>query len=303
VDYSILLQQGKTTTDQLLQHSAAVSSSACFQQQPAEMMQQQQANNNLMRGFATGPSDMMLMSSRSESNSTDTLAAMLASCTPAGALQGSYKTSQGSCLSSDHQSCFMCFLLTIWGPVMMYLFLLLLSAVSRSSGSLEDAVMGCGGGGVQKRSSSFYPPPPPPTTTTFDASSLLDAAGMDAADDGGDEYCGLHHAEKKRRLTFDQVRSLERNFELENKLEPERKMQLAKELGLQPRQVAVWFQNRRARWKTKQLERDYEILTQDYNRLKSELESVRDEKQELQAKVLIISHRSQQPVLHASLQA
>jgi homeobox-leucine zipper protein len=302
MDYSILLQQGKTSTDQLLQHSAAVSSSACFQQQPGEMMQQQQANNNLMRGFATGPADMMLMSNRNESSSTDTLAAMLASCTPAGALQGSYKTSQGSCLSSDHQSRFMCFLLTIWGPSMMYLFLLVLYAGSRSSGSLEDAVMGCGGGGGgQKRSSSFYPPPP--TTTLFDASSLLDAAGMDAADDGADEYCGLHNAEKKRRLTFDQVRSLERNFELENKLEPERKMQLAKELGLQPRQVAVWFQNRRARWKTKQLERDYEILTQDYNRLKSELESVRDEKQELQAKVLIISHGSQQPVLHASLQA
>ncbi|CAM6028966.1 unnamed protein product [Sphagnum balticum] len=110
--------------------------------------------------------------------------------------------------------------------------------------------------------------------------------------DGGDEYCGLHNAEKKRRLTFDQVRSLERNFELENKLEPERKMQLAKELGLQPRQVAVWFQNRRARWKTKQLERDYEILTQDYNRLKSELESVRDEKQELQAKVKWLTEKS-----------
>ncbi len=306
VDYSTLLQQGKTTTDQLLQHSAPVSPSACFRQQPAQMMQQQQANNNFMRGFATGPSDMMLMSNRSESSSTDTLAAMLASCTPAGAIQGSYKTSQGSCLSSNHQSCFMSFLLIIWGPAMMYLCLLLLSAASRSSGSLEDAVMGCGGGGGQKRSSSFYPPPPPPPpppTTTFDASSLLDSAGMDAADDGGDEYCGLHNAEKKRRLTFDQVRSLERNFELENKLEPERKMQLAKELGLQPRQVAVWFQNRRARWKTKQLERDYEILTQDYNRLKSELESVRDEKQELQAKVLIISHRSRQPVLHASLQA
>ncbi|CAM6050796.1 unnamed protein product [Sphagnum compactum] len=115
---------------------------------------------------------------------------------------------------------------------------------------------------------------------------------MDAADDGGDEYCGLHNAEKKRRLTFDQVRSLERNFELENKLEPERKMQLAKELGLQPRQVAVWFQNRRARWKTKQLERDYEILTLDYNRLKSEFESVRDEKQELQAKVKWLTEKS-----------
>ncbi|KAH6760135.1 hypothetical protein C2S52_009421 [Perilla frutescens var. hirtella] len=68
-----------------------------------------------------------------------------------------------------------------------------------------------------------------------------------------------HISEKKRRLSVDQVKALEKNFEVENKLEPERKVKLAQELGLQPRQVAVWFQNRRARWKTKQLERDYGI--------------------------------------------
>ncbi|KAL0378954.1 UNVERIFIED_CONTAM: Homeobox-leucine zipper protein ATHB-16 [Sesamum radiatum] len=51
-------------------------------------------------------------------------------------------------------------------------------------------------------------------------------------------------SEKKRRLRVDQVKALEKNFEVENKLEPERKVKLAQELGLQPRQVAVWFQNR-----------------------------------------------------------
>lgn len=96
--------------------------------------------------------------------------------------------------------------------------------------------------------------------------------------------------EKKRRLTFDQVRSLEKNFEIENKLEPERKMQLAKELGLQPRQVAVWFQNRRARWKIKQLERDYEALTVDYNRLKANLEVALRDKDNLKAEVSIRLH-------------
>jgi homeobox-leucine zipper protein len=89
----------------------------------------------------------------------------------------------------------------------------------------------------------------------------------------------------KRRLTIEQVRSLERNFEMENKLEPERKMQLAKELGLRPRQVAVWFQNRRARWKTKQLERDYETLAADYERLKADYQKILGEKTQLKADV------------------
>jgi homeobox-leucine zipper protein len=144
----------------------------------------------------------------------------------------------------------------------------LFGAVPHSVGGLEDAVVGCG----QKR--PFYP-------SFVDGSLGGDEAGVD--DDGVDD-CSPS-VEKKRRLTFDQVRSLERNFELENKLEPERKMQLAKELGLQPRQVAVWFQNRRARWKTKQLERDYEVLSLDYNRMKAEYETIVLEKEKLKTEV------------------
>lgn len=75
---------------------------------------------------------------------------------------------------------------------------------------------------------------------------------------------------KKRRLTNEQVKSLEVNFERESKLEAERKKELAQELGLQPRQVAVWFQNRRARFKTKQLERDFYLLKHQYDAVRSE---------------------------------
>ncbi|KAH9299739.1 hypothetical protein KI387_031421, partial [Taxus chinensis] len=88
---------------------------------------------------------------------------------------------------------------------------------------------------------------------------------------------------KKRRLSLQQVRSLEKNFEVENKLEPDRKMQLAKELGLQPRQVAVWFQNRRARWKTKQLERDYGVLQLNYDTLKCSFDAMQRDTQKLTA--------------------
>ncbi|KAL3628394.1 hypothetical protein CASFOL_027440 [Castilleja foliolosa] len=86
---------------------------------------------------------------------------------------------------------------------------------------------------------------------------------------------------KKKRLSNEQMESLENSFQEEIKLDPDRKMKLAKELGLQPRQIAVWFQNRRARWKGKQLERLYDALKQEY-------ESVSREKHKLQQEVLAL---------------
>ena len=87
--------------------------------------------------------------------------------------------------------------------------------------------------------------------------------------------------EKKRRLSVDQVKTLEKNFEVENKLDPDRKARLAQDLGLQPRQVAIWFQNRRARWKTKQLERDYGALRTRYETLKIDCDTLRHDKEKL----------------------
>ncbi|XP_058104919.1 homeobox-leucine zipper protein ATHB-7-like [Magnolia sinica] len=82
----------------------------------------------------------------------------------------------------------------------------------------------------------------------------------------------------KRRFSDEQIRSLESMFEEETKLEPRKKVQLARELGLQPRQVAIWFQNKRARWKSKQLEREYSELRANYDALKSSFESLKEEK-------------------------
>lgn len=103
----------------------------------------------------------------------------------------------------------------------------------------------------------------------------------------GDLDEGVHQPVKKRRLTADQVQFLERSFELENmKLEPDRKAQLARDLGLQPRQVAIWFQNRRARWKTKQLEKEYEALKSSFDALTVDYDNLLNEKEKLQATVI-----------------
>lgn len=96
---------------------------------------------------------------------------------------------------------------------------------------------------------------------------------------------GCGGGERKRRLSVEQVRTLERSFEVANKLEPERKAQLARALGLQPRQVAIWFQNRRARWKTKQLEKDYDALRRQLDAARAENDTLLAHNKKLHAEV------------------
>ncbi|KAI4389245.1 hypothetical protein MLD38_001493 [Melastoma candidum] len=110
----------------------------------------------------------------------------------------------------------------------------------------------------------------------------------DLSDDGSQMMLG----EKKKRLSIEQVKALERSFETGNKLEPERKSQLARSLGLQPRQVAIWFQNRRARWKTKQLERDYEVLKRQVEVLRADNDALHAQNEKLHAEIMLIKART-----------
>ncbi|MBA0660187.1 hypothetical protein Goklo_012235 [Gossypium klotzschianum] len=53
---------------------------------------------------------------------------------------------------------------------------------------------------------------------------------------------------KKLRLSKEQSRLLEESFRQNHTLNPRQKEALASQLKLRPRQVEVWFQNRRARY-------------------------------------------------------
>lgn len=120
------------------------------------------------------------------------------------------------------------------------------------------------------------------------------SADMIFEDDDDGICCGgaaTTAAAKKRRLGVEQVRALEQSFDVENRLEPERKARLAQDLGLQPRQVAVWFQNRRARWKTKQLERDFSALKSRYDALRLDFDSLRRDNHSLVAQLATLKSK------------
>ncbi|PWZ04344.1 Homeobox-leucine zipper protein HOX8 [Zea mays] len=64
----------------------------------------------------------------------------------------------------------------------------------------------------------------------------VDAGAYDEEEDEEEELAGSRGGlgEKKRRLAADQVRALERSFEVDNKLDPERKARIARDLSLHP---------------------------------------------------------------------
>ncbi|KDP28831.1 hypothetical protein JCGZ_14602 [Jatropha curcas] len=99
-------------------------------------------------------------------------------------------------------------------------------------------------------------------------------------EDGG---AGGDASRKKLRLSKEQSLVLEETFKEHNTLNPKQKLALAKQLNLRPRQVEVWFQNRRARTKLKQTEVDCEYLKRCCENLTQENRRLQKEVQELRA--------------------
>ncbi|KAL5060133.1 hypothetical protein RYX36_031737 [Vicia faba] len=91
---------------------------------------------------------------------------------------------------------------------------------------------------------------------------------------------GYREKKKKKKLSSNQIDLLERCFREDKKLDSKRKMNLSRELGLQPHQITVWFQNRRTRLKTKQFEHSYDVLKQENQKLQKEVMELKEKLKE-----------------------
>ncbi|XP_006657290.3 homeobox-leucine zipper protein HOX18-like [Oryza brachyantha] len=100
-------------------------------------------------------------------------------------------------------------------------------------------------------------------------------SGSGSGSDGGG-------TRKKLQLTKEQTTLLEDSFRVHNILSHAQKHELARQLKLKPRQVEVWFQNRRARTKLKQTEVDCELLKRCCESLTDENQRLKHELMELQ---------------------
>ena len=93
---------------------------------------------------------------------------------------------------------------------------------------------------------------------------------------------------KRPRFEESQISALEAEFEIEQELTPARKKEIADELGVRPRQVAVWFQNRKVRYRTRQRECELESVRGEFaavqaqcQELAGDYESLRSDYQQL----------------------
>ncbi|XP_017254986.1 homeobox-leucine zipper protein HAT22 [Daucus carota subsp. sativus] len=106
--------------------------------------------------------------------------------------------------------------------------------------------------------------------------------GREVFDDHDQDEDGMG-GRKKLKLDRFQSRILEDSFKDHTTLNLKQKQALARRLNLKPRQVEVWYQNRRARNKLKQTEMECEMLKKCYETLKDENRRLEKEVQHLTA--------------------
>ncbi|CAI5484571.1 unnamed protein product [Closterium sp. Yama58-4] len=114
----------------------------------------------------------------------------------------------------------------------------------------------------------------------FPASSTVNTAvsgGSGWSGGGGGAQPAENMKRKRPRFAEDQLAHLEAHFAVEQELTPASKKQLAARLGVKPRQVCVWFQNRKVRQRTRERETELESMQAAYAKLQATCRELQDD--------------------------
>ncbi|CAI5491237.1 unnamed protein product [Closterium sp. Naga37s-1] len=117
----------------------------------------------------------------------------------------------------------------------------------------------------------------------FPASSTIHTAGTYGSGrsgwsgGGGGAQPAESMKRKRPRFAEEQLAHLEAHFAVEQELTPASKKQLAARLGVKPRQVCVWFQNRKVRQRTRERETELEGMQAAYAKLQATCRELQDD--------------------------
>ncbi|XP_057961608.1 homeobox-leucine zipper protein HOX3 [Malania oleifera] len=158
---------------------------------------------------------------------------------------------------------------------------------------INQVPLGGGGGGIEEEW----------TTGSMEDEEEMSGNNHNSNNNSNNEEGGPPR--KKLRLSKEQSRLLEESFRQNHTLNPKQKEGLAEQLKLKPRQVEVWFQNRRARSKLKQTEMECEYLKRWFGSLTEQNRRLQKEVEELRAMKVgpptVISPNTREPLPASTL--
>ncbi|XP_022998611.1 homeobox-leucine zipper protein GLABRA 2 isoform X2 [Cucurbita maxima] len=104
----------------------------------------------------------------------------------------------------------------------------------------------------------------------------FEGGGVHEENEEGDGGCLVKRRKKYHRHTTEQIREMEALFKESPHPDEKQRQQLSKRLGLSPRQVKFWFQNRRTQIKAIQERHENTLLKAEMEKLREENKAMRE---------------------------
>ncbi|XP_039049738.1 homeobox-leucine zipper protein GLABRA 2-like isoform X2 [Hibiscus syriacus] len=152
------------------------------------------------------------------------------------------------------------------------------TAAAAASMEVEEGDEGSGGGGEGESGNKKDDTVEISSENSGPARSRSEDDLLDHNDEDDDDADKTQKKKRKKyhRHTADQIREMEALFKESPHPDEKQRQQLSKQLGLAPRQVKFWFQNRRTQIKAIQERHENSLLKQEMEKLREENKSMRE---------------------------